>query len=219
MFCKNCGSQNTDAAVFCAACGASLKKEIASRKKYIRVIIVISLLLVIAICVAIVGWFKNNPSSKINSAYSTDTIQTNEDSLTTQYVSLDDLEKSIFKTLQEKDITILEPYFIPNVRQAMANSSVLEEVGEFLFSASFWDDCIIPEPIYTCFAEELIDLKAVDSELENTIIKECNQYYASQNVEFQIENIYIIEFDINQYSMSWLATETAYGWQIISIYD
>lgn len=228
MFCKNCGNQNADTAAFCSACGVALQENAKPKKeKHTGVIIGVVVMVIIAVFAVSAVWFMTKSAAEADSVGSAGTVQSADTSQTSKYVTLNGLAKALTELFYQQSFSVLEPYLIPNAKQALAASPELEDAGELLSDTLFDLMDIPPESIRSFSIEEIEPLRREEEQLESTIIKECNQYYISQGIEYRIENIYMIEFSATcsndgsdfQAMLVVLATETEYGWRIIAIYD
>lgn len=237
MFCKNCGSQNTDTAFFCSACGASLQENInVKKKKHTGVVVSTVVVAIVVICAVLTAVFVMKLPSKENPAHSAVAIQT------PKYVTISDLENALFEALRQEDLSVLDPYFVPNIKQALS-SSELEEIGGFITNAYFerikntpreFDpktvQYVVAESIdYTNMEKykEILEKEGYEldeEEIEFVIFNKCNQCCLSAGLE-NLNNLCRIEFEVvadystkDYFPECWvMATETNYGWRIVAV--
>lgn len=233
MFCKNCGSQNTDTAFFCSACGASLQENInVKKKKHTGVVVSTVVVAIVVICAVLTAVFVIKLPSKENPAHSAVAIQT------PKYVTISDLENALFEALRQEDLSVLDPYFVPNIKQVLS-SSELEEIGGFITNAYFerikniptgFDpktvQYVVAESINYTNMEESKEIPEFDEDIDFVIFNKCNQCCLSAGLE-NLNNLCWIEFvvaaDYSNGEKGYfaeclvMATETNYGWRIVAV--
>lgn len=231
MFCKNCGNQNADTAAFCAACGVALDSTGIGKKKHTGLIfgVIIGVLVVLCAALAVLSVKLLSKENTVNSA---NTSQNAVVSQTTKYIKVSDLEKAVLEMIHQEEFSVLEPYLVPNAKEALDASPELERIGGFLSNAYFERIRNIPvgfnpETVQSLSVEEIEALEKTDEESIADVIDKYNQHCVSVGLDFKIENIYIIEFEaVANYadgqegytpSILILATETEEGWRIIAI--
>lgn len=232
MFCKNCGNQNADTAAFCSACGVALQDSTGTgKKKHTGLIfgVIIGVLVVLCAALAVLSVKLLSKENTVNSA---NTSQNAVVSQTTKYIKVSDLEKAVLEMIHQEEFSVLEPYLVPDAKEALDASPELERIDGFLSNAYFERIRNIPvgfnpETVQSLSVEEIEALEKTDEESIADVIDKYNQHCVSLGLDFKIENIYFIEFKaVANYadgqegytpSILLLATETEEGWRIIAI--
>lgn len=233
MFCKNCGNQNADTAAFCSACGVALQDSTGTgKKKHTGLIFGAIIGVLVVLCAVLAVLSVNKPLPKENTVNSANTSQNAVVSQTTKYIKVSDLEKALLEMIHQEEFSVLEPYLVPNAKEALDDSPELERIDGFLSNAYFERIRNIPvgfnpETVQSLSVGEIEALEKTDEESIADVIDKYNQHCVSVGLDFKIENIYYIEFEaVANYadgqegytpSIPILATETEEGWRIIAI--